>query len=89
MSRSAGQRLEKYWPECQYSKGGHDGTLKLRLSPELQRKRCVRSAFIQLHVFPCPRFLHDFSGDDVTRFLCGYIYIYHLYITRVGNTVSC
>ena len=33
--------------------------------------RSLSCMFFHVHVF-----LHDFFGDDVTRFPCGYIYIY-------------
>ena len=80
MSGSAGQRLERCWPECQLSKRGKRRDIQTVTFPRApsKEKGAFSSAFTQLHVFHVHVFCTIFFGDDVTRFPCGYIYIYHL-----------
>ena len=75
MSRSAGQRLERCWPECQLSKRGKRRDTQTVTFPRApsKEKGAFCSAFTQLH-FYMSTFLRDLFGDDVTRFPCGYIY---------------
>ena len=61
MSRSAGQRLERCWPECQLSKRGKRRDTQTVTFPRApsKEKGAFCSAFTQLH-FYMSTFLHEF-----------------------------